>query len=636
MTGLAQSVAEGGPEQRISEGQETPQKLIKDALKSCLQDWEPLKTHACKGEVIGQDENPGLSVKDIGRVDLNVEDLDALQVDIARLTSSGHAVGHNVWEIPGGEITVDDGWKQTMYDPIIPDVFDDLDVLEEYEVNLELRCIRIHGEGANLGHAFKESKRPEAYATLVVQLITPHTGGDVCLCWNNRECHWLSGKDPAGSVTYAAWYHGVEVNAMTPVTEGYQVLLIYDLVGDCDGEPPVQALKRAADQDAAINEAFRSWRQLEDCSTEPVIPHLFYDMGRAIDPGEDTELWHVHQKVVSSLLALAASNGLVVFEARAQRYIEGKCMSHDDSDYDNNASDYGSFWPTEIPKVRTIHQVRNTTWGANWIFHPGLTTWGCIPPSIFDPMINDPVSWGAITQQTYQNFSVDVNCKQRYDRAVAVIVPSEYNDAYNLDQSLRCTWYECRMAVIPLIKDLTKTLNMSPDDSIASRQLAHLLDVVIAVFRPPHTGKHNRCRASVSCHVEICKRMVYAALVLRDADRIQGIFDVLQAVSGVVHHEGIGRCIPLDVSGEFLSKLATAIQNDTITTKETANAITNLRTKSSVFVSPGARNGRPGRFSAFFDALASSVLKIKPSSSGDVAALVGLGRFWGRGHMLQQ
>lgn len=135
----------------------------------------------------------------------------------------------SAWEIDASEITFTNSeWKQFIAS-IIEKVKPDLGI-EKHSVSANLYKLLIYEEGGFF-LAHKDSEKEKGmFGTLIIGLPSKHTGGELCVRFDGRE-EIVDFSEPSSQykIPYAAFYADCE-HEIKPITSGYRVCLVYNLV----------------------------------------------------------------------------------------------------------------------------------------------------------------------------------------------------------------------------------------------------------------------------------------------------------------------------------------------------------------------------------------------------------------------
>ena len=135
----------------------------------------------------------------------------------------------SAWEIDASEITfMNPKWKQFIAS-IIEKVKPDLGI-EKHSVSANLYKLLIYEEGGFF-LAHKDSEKEKGmFGTLIIGLPSKHAGGELCVRFDGRE-EIVDFSEPSSQykIPYAAFYADCE-HEIKPITSGYRVCLVYNLV----------------------------------------------------------------------------------------------------------------------------------------------------------------------------------------------------------------------------------------------------------------------------------------------------------------------------------------------------------------------------------------------------------------------
>jgi len=181
---------------------------------------------------------PGLQIKGIGEVSFPLNPImtkaiigEARQAPFGK--GSETVTDTNVrsaWEIDADQLTFNNkGWTKFLK-KIVNNVKEGLGINEDQEVAASLYKLLIYEEG-DFFLPHKDSEKEEGmFATLIVSLPSNHTGGELMVRFDGKE--EIIDFAPSASnykIPYAAFYADCE-HEVKPVTSGYRVNLVYNLV----------------------------------------------------------------------------------------------------------------------------------------------------------------------------------------------------------------------------------------------------------------------------------------------------------------------------------------------------------------------------------------------------------------------
>lgn len=175
-----------------------------------------------------------------------------------------------VWQISPDAFTLTgSGWTRALRE-MVEQVRDDLGC-GEAQVEAELYKLLIYEKSGHFVAHRDTEKADGMFGTLVVSLPSPHSGGTLLVRHAGKEvsldlCPWESAE-----IRYAAFYADCE-HEVLPVTSGYRICLVYNLLRIGAGQPLEPADDRVACREAA--RALREWAdrvEAEDSSTRKIV-----------------------------------------------------------------------------------------------------------------------------------------------------------------------------------------------------------------------------------------------------------------------------------------------------------------------------------------------------------------------------
>ncbi len=232
---------------------------------------------------------PSLEVEGVGRIALPLLPAQARAlVAVAEQAPYGRGPATLVdpavrrcWQIGPDRVRIGGRhWARTL-EMILGQVCEGLGV--ELPIGAELYKLLVYDEGSFfVGHRDTE-KSPGMFATLLVVLPSEFSGGDLMVRHKGREARIdLHGDDPA-EARFAAFYADC-VHEVLPITGGFRLTLVYNLVRGGRGNPPEPP--DYADQQTRIAALLRQW------------PDAVPDDGDSPDPDEGDDEHAAPEKLV--------------------------------------------------------------------------------------------------------------------------------------------------------------------------------------------------------------------------------------------------------------------------------------------------------------------------------------------------
>ncbi|MGH8021796.1 MAG: 2OG-Fe(II) oxygenase, partial [Opitutaceae bacterium] len=165
-----------------------------------------------------------------------------------------------VWQIAPERLTLRGaGWERS-FAQLEARVAADLGC-DAGKVRTELYKLLIYDEGGFFAAHRDTEKAAGMFGTLVVSLPSSHEGGDLIIRHAGRETVVDLRASEAGAVRYAAFYADCE-HEVRPVTAGYRVCLVYNIVSTARSRRPVPPDHRPAVEAAA--KVIEPWAASDD------------------------------------------------------------------------------------------------------------------------------------------------------------------------------------------------------------------------------------------------------------------------------------------------------------------------------------------------------------------------------------
>jgi hypothetical protein len=296
--------------------------------------------------------------------------------------------------------------------------------------------------GFFVGHRDTE-KAPGMFATLVLGLPAASAGGELVVRHHGREVRLDMHPDDPAEVAFAAFYADC-VHEVLPVTEGYRLSLVYNLLRRARGrapEPPDYAAEQA--RAAALLRRWRDGKQhAEDATPEKLVYLLEHaytsaELGFATLKGADA--------AVAGVLSAAARDAgcdlhlalLTVEESGAAEYVDTYPRRRRWSDEEDE------FEAGEVfERSMTLSNWRRADGDAPALGEIPVETEEFVPPGAPDALSPDEEHFHEATGNEGASF------ERTYRRAALVIWPSDRIFAVLSQAGLRVT--------LPYLADLVE------------------------------------------------------------------------------------------------------------------------------------------------------------------------------------
>jgi hypothetical protein len=222
---------------------------------------------------------PTMNVRGVGRVPfpVPVSVAEAMVRESAEMAPFGRGEEtvldesvRKVWQIPPNLFTLSGhGWKQAL-DDLIEQVRDDLGC-REIRVEAQLYKLLVYGKGGHFAAHRDTEKANGMFGTLVVTLPSAHEGGDLLVRHAGKEVSLDLCPHESAEIRHAAFFADCE-HEVVPVTDGYRICLVYNLLRIGKGEPLAPADDRIACREAS--RILRKWAERvldEDPPTRKIV-----------------------------------------------------------------------------------------------------------------------------------------------------------------------------------------------------------------------------------------------------------------------------------------------------------------------------------------------------------------------------
>ncbi|KAJ3939639.1 uncharacterized protein N0V96_010422 [Colletotrichum fioriniae] len=225
--------------------------------------------------------DPDLWVQDVGPIGLPLPE-PAVQQLIEKATCAPFGKGsetivdiavRNTWELDSSHFELRSPRWPVDLQKICAVVAQDLGV--KSPVTAELYKLLIYEKGAMFKAHTDTEKCPEMFGTLVICLPCGHKGGDIVV----KHCgETKTFKTSGADQSFACWYSDVH-HEVLPVTEGYRVVLTYNLAVDpaaaaASQQRPSAALRRQETRE--LRHTLRRWLEHPEDGGE--VDHVYYGL----------------------------------------------------------------------------------------------------------------------------------------------------------------------------------------------------------------------------------------------------------------------------------------------------------------------------------------------------------------------
>ena len=135
----------------------------------------------------------------------------------------------NVWEVPKNSVKIDKRrWNKTL-NPILEKLKIQLGLSKQGKLKAELHNALVYETGQFFLPHQDSEKSDGMIATLVIVLPSPYRGGSLVIDHQGEKKRYPSTSTPADKLTFIAFYTDCH-HEVRPVTDGYRVVLTYNLV----------------------------------------------------------------------------------------------------------------------------------------------------------------------------------------------------------------------------------------------------------------------------------------------------------------------------------------------------------------------------------------------------------------------
>ncbi|KAF8067731.1 hypothetical protein FPV67DRAFT_1153315 [Lyophyllum atratum] len=287
--------------------------------------------------------NPCLIIEGLGYVGLPLSTRDAQAIiECSARAPFGHGEQtvmntqvRDTWEIEPAKVKFDNpAWANFVGTYVVKTVCEALGVVPSTTVSprCELHKLLLYEPGSHFLPHQDTEKTDGMFATVVIVLPTPYTGGQIHVSHSSSNNVIDLAPSSLLSTSVLAWYTDVKHEGK-PLTSGYRLALSYNLINGVPGVPR----PTLPDMSTAVNRlrhVLRKWRkgayyeeEMDDNIVAYILEHKYSEAD--LQAGSKT-LKGADAHRVANLRAVAEELGYMVCLADLEYYVSG---SADDDDY---------------------------------------------------------------------------------------------------------------------------------------------------------------------------------------------------------------------------------------------------------------------------------------------------------------
>lgn len=435
------------------------------------------------------------------------------------------------WQIAPDRVRLSGrGWP-AMLDTIINRAAADLGVTTP--IAAERYKLLIYEEGSFFVPHRDTEKQEGMFATLVLVLPSLCQGGQLLIRHSEQEVCLDLNRDEPGDVAFAAFYADC-VHEVRPVTSGYRLTLVYNLLRYGDG--PMPSLADHSDQAATLAALLQRWGQAGagEATGEALPTKLIYPLEHAYTPAEldfanlkladaataATLLQAAQQadcEVYLTLLSIEES-GSAEYPVSRHRRGRGRGYWHDNDDDDDMGNEVDFEIGEIIDSSFTLSHWRRADGAPCSITTLPFTSDEICPPDLFDDMEPDEQHFYGATGNEGASF------ERSYQRAALVLWPRARGLAVH-NQGGLC-------ATLPLLEDAVQRKQQGEQGVQVEQgeqgQGVHLLvSLMLGTWRDSHNYPSSN-------HAEHATRFLACLMQLQDQAHLAAFVNDITA-SGIYH-----------------------------------------------------------------------------------------------------
>ncbi|KAJ3735826.1 hypothetical protein DFJ43DRAFT_990458 [Lentinula guzmanii] len=266
--GVSSSTSEGGD-------------LLEDLEKVLEGDFN-FKGSYAHSSLFSDAPNPVLNVTGVGLIGLPLSPRDAqLIISSATQAPFGHGtetkVDTNVrhtWEIEPARVSFGNvAWQAWLKETVVKSVATALGVpVSETPPRCELYKLLLYEQGSHFLPHQDTVKAQNMFATIIVVLPSPYTGGQVHISHSSSKQIFSFDSNSLLSTAVMAWYTDVQ-HEVKPITSGYRLALSYNLIHVTPGLPP-PILPNMHSSVASLRRVLEKWRAQKYPDEQGMVGHI--------------------------------------------------------------------------------------------------------------------------------------------------------------------------------------------------------------------------------------------------------------------------------------------------------------------------------------------------------------------------
>ncbi|KAE8137651.1 hypothetical protein BDV38DRAFT_271224 [Aspergillus pseudotamarii] len=444
---------------------------IKNALNSVLDNIRSTGSFMTNAN-IHTAVNPGLFIPGVGKIGLPISTEHAKAI-IQSCHPSPYGMGteslvdesvRKGWQLDVGQFALQNPRWQQQVGTFVDKAVTGLGLTANgQEVKAELYKLLIYQEGAFFLPHRDSEKADGMFGTLAVCLPSRHEGGDVIVSHGGDQLKFQTAPTSEFGVSWAAWYADV-THEVKPVTSGYRVVLIYNLIH----RPSAALLESRGSSTENITRLLESWA----CAAE--ADAIQYSDGwnnRIDDTCPPALIYGADQRRFAELRGACQRAGFDIFLANIEKKDMGAVEDYDGSYYGDSYGRGGNgthridYLIESSLKLSHVVDSEDITVGKNLPFPKEMLT----QTGVFD---RDP------DKENLQGFTGNegASATHFYHESGALIMPKKFRFLFTIQQ-LKHGQVDAKK----LLDDCHRAVIEQPNDMLAKQRLVQVSRAITPV-----------------------------------------------------------------------------------------------------------------------------------------------------------